>query len=174
LRVVGNPPDLTSQIQRAIAATDPNLTMLNVTTMEEQLGELLGSERLLARLAELFSVLALVLASIGLYGVTAYSVSRRTSEIGVRTALGATQWRIVRLILRGAMTQIGIGLALGIPAALAAGRVLADQLYGVKTSDPFILGSAALILAASAAAAGLIPAIRASGIDPVRALRVDG
>jgi len=174
LRVAGNPPDLTAQIQRAIAATDPNLTMLNVTTMEEQLGELLGSERLLARLAELFSVLALVLASIGLYGVTAYSVSRRTSEIGVRTALGATQWRIVRLILRGAMTQIGIGLALGIPAALAAGRVLADQLYGVKTSDPFILGSAALILAASAAAAGLIPAIRASGIDPVRALRVDG
>jgi len=171
LRVAGKPPGLTPQIQRTLASIDPNLTMVNVTTIKEQLGGLLRHERLIARLAELFGLLALLLASVGLYGITAYSVARRTSEIGIRTALGATRFKVIRLILTGSFAQIGMGLALGIPAALGAGRVLADQLYGVRTSDPLILGGAAVILAACAMVAGFIPAVRASSIDPVRALR---
>jgi macrolide transport system ATP-binding/permease protein len=174
LRVAGNPPNLTAQIQRMLAAIDSNLTMLSVSTVEEKLGVLLQHERLLARLAELFGGLALLLSAIGMYGLTAYSVVRRTGEIGIRTALGATRAKVIRLILRGSLAQVVIGLALGIPAALGAGRLLADQLYGVKAADPLILGGAALMLAACATVAGLIPALRASSIDPVRALRADG
>jgi len=117
LRVTGNPPNLAAQVQRALAAADPNLTMLNVIAMEDQLGDLLRHERLLAKLGELFGVLALLLASVGLYGVTAYSVSRRTGEIGIRTAIGATRLRVVGMILAGALGQVAVGLALGIPAA---------------------------------------------------------
>ena len=128
---------------------------------------------MIGTLSQVFAVLALLLASVGLYGVTAYSVARRTSEIGVRTALGATRSHVVRLILGNALAQAGVGIAAGIPLALLAGRLLAGQVFGVKTSDPAILAGAALILAACAAAAGAIPAIRASSVDPVRALRVD-
>jgi predicted permease len=173
LRMDGYPRDLSSQVMRSLGEIDPNLTMLSVFKMEDMLGGEMLHERLLARLAELFGGLALLLAAIGLYGSTAYAVARRTSEIGVRSALGATRSRIIGLILTGALSQVAIGLALGIPAALGAGRILADQVYGVKTSDPWILGIATCVLASCAAAAGLIPALRAAGIDPVKALRVD-
>jgi len=172
LNVAGNPPDLASRIQRTFARIDPDLTLLNLDTMDEEIENLLGHERLIARLTELFGVLALLLAAVGLYGMTAYSVARRTGEIGIRSALGATRGRVIRMIVGGALAQIGVGLLIGIPAALAAGRVLADQLYGVKTSDPLILGGAAAILIGSAAIAGLAPAIRAGSIDPVKALRL--
>jgi len=112
-----------------------------------------------------------LLASVGLYGVTAYAVARRTAEIGIRSALGASRSRIVGLILRGALIQIAMGLALGIGAAFAAGRILADQLYNVKSSDPLILIFASLILTACATAAALIPALRASAVDPALTLR---
>ncbi len=174
LRVAGNPPNLTARVQSVIAAADPNLTMLSIVDLQDALGDLLQHERLLAKLGELFGLLALLLASVGLYGVTAYSVSRRTSEIGIRTAIGANRLRVVRMILSGALLQVAIGLALGFPAALAMGRLLAGQVYGVKTSDPVILGAAGLMLAASATVAGLIPALRAATIDPVIALRIDG
>ncbi len=173
LRVAGNPADLAPRLQRTLGAIDPNLTMLNVFSMSEQLGQLLAHEQMIGGLARIFGVLALVLASVGLYGVTAYSVSRRTSEIGVRSALGATRRQVVSLILRGALSQAAIGLAVGVPAALAAGRLLADQLYGIKPSDPWILCGASAVLAICAAIAGAIPALRAAAIDPVRALRVD-
>jgi macrolide transport system ATP-binding/permease protein len=173
LRVSGNPPDLAPRIQRTLGAIDPNLTMLAVSPMSEQLGQLLAHEQLIGTLAQVFGGLALVLASVGLYGITAYSVARRTSEIGVRAALGATRFQVVRLILGGALAQAGMGIAVGIPAALALGRLLAGQLFGVKTSDPVILGLAAIMLAACATLAGAIPAARASTVDPVRALRVD-
>jgi predicted permease len=173
LHVAGPPPDFGLRVRRTLAEIDPNLTMLDLTSIDEQLGNLLRHELLIARLAELFGALALVLASVGLYGVTAYSVARRTSEIGIRGALGATRGDILRMILRGALGETGLGLLIGIPAALGAGRMLADQLYGVKTYDPWILGGAALILAACACAAGLGPALRASSIDPVQALRVE-
>jgi predicted permease len=173
LRVNGTPPELAPKIQRTLAGIDPNLTMLKVFTMREQLGNLLAHEQTIGGLSQVFGILALLLASVGLYGITAYSVARRTSEIGVRTALGATPRQVVGLILRSALTQAAIGLAVGIPAALAAGRLLADQLFGVKSSDPWILAGASLLLAVCAAIAGAIPAMRASSIDPVRALRVD-
>ncbi|MGA3236460.1 MAG: ABC transporter permease [Bryobacteraceae bacterium] len=172
LNVAGNTPDLANQMQRIFARIDPDLTLLDLVTMDDEIENLLGHERLIARLGELFGVLALLLASVGLYGVTAYSVAQRTGEIGIRTALGATRARVIGMIVGGALRQIGVGLIIGIPAALAAGRVLADQLYGVKSYDPLVLGSAAAILIAAAAIAGFAPALRAGSIDPMKALRL--
>jgi len=173
LRVDGRPPGLAPGIQRTLGAIDPNLTVLDVAPVGQHFGQRLSHERLIGALAGVFAGLALILAAIGIYGITAYSVARRTSEIGVRTALGATRAHVVRLILGGALAQAAIGIAVGIPAAVAAGRLLASQLYGVETSDPAILGVAAVILAACAALAGTIPAARASAVDPVEALRMD-
>jgi ABC-type antimicrobial peptide transport system permease subunit len=173
LRVWGTHPNLVQKIQSSLASIDPNLTMENVRATSDLIDNLLRHELLISRLAEFFAVLALVLASIGLYGVTAYSVARRTTEIGIRTAIGATPGRVVRLILRGALAEVAVGLLLGIPVTLAAGRILADQLYGVTSSDPLAMSAASLILAACATTAGLIPALRASSVDPVRALRID-
>jgi macrolide transport system ATP-binding/permease protein len=173
LRVEGNPPGLGARVQRTLGAIDPNLTTLSVNNTSEMLGQMLSREEMIGVLAEIFGLLALVLASVGLYGLTAYAVARRTAEIGVRSALGATRGQIVQLILKGALSQAGVGLLLGIPAAVAAGRVLNGQVYGVKTSDPLILAVAGALLALSAAIAGLIPAARAAAVDPVRALRVD-
>ena len=173
LRLNGNPSDLAPRIQRTLSAIDPNLTMLDVSTLDQMLGRLLSHEQLIGGLAQVFGILALILATVGMYGITAYSVARRTAEIGVRTALGATRTRVVRLILRGALAQALIGLAVGIPAALAAGRLLAQQVYGVETSDPIVLALASAILLFFTALAGLIPAIRASTVDPVTALRID-
>jgi predicted permease len=171
LRTTDRPPAMAAQIQRTLGAIDPNLTTLSVTPVSEELQELLGHEQLIGTLAQVFGGLALLLASIGLYGITAYSVARRTSEIGVRTALGATRGHVVRMILGSAMSQTAIGIAVGIPLAWAAGRLIAGQLFGVKASDPVILAGAAMVLTVCAAVAGTIPAIRASGVDLVRALR---
>ena len=113
------------------------------------------------------------MASVGLYGLTAYSVARRTSEIGVRMALGANRGNVLALVLKGAMLQIAIGLAIGVPAALLGGHFMASQLYGIKSSDPTTLVFAILVLAACAAVAGFIPARRASSIEPMNALRTE-
>jgi macrolide transport system ATP-binding/permease protein len=113
----------------------------------------------------------LILAAMGLYGITSYAVVRRTSENGVRTALGATRRAVIALVLRSALSQIAAGLILGIPAALLAGRILTDQLYQISPSDRWTLLAAALVVLLSGAAAGIIPALRASAIDPVIALR---
>jgi len=133
----------------------------------------LNNELLIARLTELFGLVALILASVGLYGVTAHSVARRTSEIGIRMALGASRTTVVRMILRSVFTQIGAGILIGLPLALVAGRLLADQLYGVSTADPLILTAVSFALALAALAAGLRPAWQASSTDPVQALRTE-
>ncbi len=166
-------PGLSGQARAALAGIDPNLTVINVTTIREQLGNLLAHERLIARLTALFGVLALLLAAIGLYGVTAHTVAGRTPEIGVRMALGATRPSVIGMILRGVFAQVAWGIAIGVPAALAGGRILADQLFGVKSSDPVTLAAVTIALAAAALLAGLLPALRASTIDPVRALRAE-
>jgi predicted permease len=171
LRTAGTHADVHATIKQALSSADPNLTMLDVLSLDEQLGNQLNHERLLARLAELFGILALAVASVGLYGITAYSVAQRTGEIGIRGALGARRVDILGMILRGAMTQAGVGLAIGIPVALGAGRLLADQLYGVKSYDPLILGGAAAVLLICAGLAGFGPAFQASGIDPAQTLR---
>ena len=133
----------------------------------------LPQERLIARLAEVFGLLALILACLGLYGVTAYAVTRRTNEIGIRMALGADRRNVLALVLRGALVQLGIGLAIGIPVALASGLVLASQLYGVKSYDPSILTLAAVILTACALLAASVPARHATKVDPLIALRYE-
>jgi ABC-type antimicrobial peptide transport system permease subunit len=171
LRVSGESPELASRIQSALAGIDPNLTTLNMVSMEQLLHSQLQHERLITQLAQLLGVLALILASIGLYGITSYAVVRRTSEIGVRSALGASRFSLVRLVLTSALSQIVIGLVLGIPGALLAGRVLSEQLYQVSPVDPIILSGAALVVTLSAAAAAIVPALRASAIDPIVALR---
>jgi len=132
-----------------------------------------NEERLIARLTSLFGSLALILASVGLYGVMSYLVARRTSEIGVRMALGATRSSVLAMVLRGALWQILVGLGLGVPAALLAGHLMASQLYGVGGYDPLALGGATLVLGLCAAAAGFIPARRAASIEPMKALRTE-
>jgi len=173
LRVAWKPENFNAEVRRALAEIDPNLTVIDIATMNEQLARNFNQDRLIARLTELFGVLALVLACVGLYGVTSYSVARRTSEIGIRMALGAQRTNVLGLVLRGVMVQLVIGLAIGIPAALAGGQLLASQLYGVQSHDPIVLGLAAVVLAISALLAGFIPARRAASIDPIRALRME-
>ena len=126
---------------------------------------------MIATLTTLFGVLGLVLAAVGLYGVMAYNVEQRTSEIGVRMALGADRGNVVRMVLRGAFSQIGIGLALGIPAAIGAGKLMSDQLFGVRPWDPIMLTAGNASARLCSAAGVVIPARRAAGVEPMVALR---
>jgi predicted permease len=160
-----------AQVRQAIASVDPNLPIISIRTLHEQVAGVFTQQRLIARLTSLFGALALILASIGLYGVTAYNVGSRTSEIGVRIALGAHPSGIFALILRGALALISFGLLLGIPLSLAAGRFLGSQLYGINQYDPIIIASAILILGLTSLTAALIPAVRATSISPLQALR---
>jgi predicted permease len=173
LHVAGKPEKLEAGVRRALAEVDPNLTILRMVSFDEQVARNFNQERLIARLAELFGLLALILACIGLYGVTAYAVARRTNEIGIRMAMGAERMGILNLVLSSALRQVAWGLAIGIPVALAGGRVLADQLYGVRTYDPMTVGLAATVLVACGLLAAAVPARRASGVDPLVALRYE-
>jgi predicted permease len=173
LQVAGNPENIESAVRKTLADVDPSLPIVNIVSFGEQVARNFNQERLIARLAELFGVFALILACVGLYGVTAYAVVRRTNELGVRMALGADRRNVLVLVLRSALAQLGLGLAIGIPAALAGGRVLAGQLYGVKSYDPVILGLAAAVLAACAILAAAVPARRATRVDPIVALRYE-
>jgi macrolide transport system ATP-binding/permease protein len=160
-------------IRQTMAGIDRNLTVMDLRTLDAQVAGNFNQDRLVARLTSLFGILALILASVGLYGVMSYLVARRTSEIGIRMALGATRSSVVSMVLRGALWQILIGLALGIPAALYAGHLMQSLLYGVGSYDPLALAGATLILGLCATAAGLIPARRAASIEPMQALRTD-
>ena len=171
LHVAGRPGSVESSVRQAIAGVDPRITVLKVQSFGEQIALNFNQERLIARLTELFGALALILACLGLYGLTAYSVARRTNEIGIRMALGADRSNVLSLVLRSALFQVALGLTIGIPTALAGGYLLASQLYQVKSYDPFILAAAAAILAGSAILAASIPARRASRVDPIIALR---
>jgi ABC-type antimicrobial peptide transport system permease subunit len=132
-----------------------------------------NQERMVARLTMLFGLLALVLASVGLYGITSYSVARRTNEIGLRMALGADRERVLGMVLRGALAKVVIGLGLGIPIAIIAARAMKDQLYGVKFFDPPSIGIGVLALLLATLVAGFIPARRAATIQPMEALRTE-
>jgi predicted permease len=160
-------------IRRTLAGIDPNLTVMDLRSLNAQVAGNFTQERLIAQLTSLFGILALILASVGLYGVTAYFVAQRTNEIGIRMALGATRTNVVSMVLRGAIWQILIGLGLGIPVALLAGHLMASQLYGVGAYDPLALTGAVLVLAICAALAGFIPARRAASIEPMQALRIE-
>ena len=173
LHVAGRPEALEESVRRALANINPNLTVLDMMSLNEQLSLNFNQETLIARLTELFGLLALVLACVGLYGVTSYSIARRTNEIGIRMALGATRANVVRLVLHGAMMQLAIGLAVGVPLALADGRLLSSQLYGVESYDPWVLGVAVIVLVACALVAAFVPTRRAANVDPMAALRYE-
>jgi predicted permease len=173
LHVAGKPENIEPAVRKALADVDPNLTILNMMSFEEQVARNFDQERLIARLAELFGALALLLACVGLSGVTAYAVAKRTNEIGIRMALGADRKNVLGLVLCGTLSQLAFGLAIGIPAALAGGHLLAHQLYGVKSYDPVILGLSVAVLGGCAMFAAFVPARRASRVDPLVALRYE-
>jgi macrolide transport system ATP-binding/permease protein len=156
-----------------LASINPNLTIVKFQTFQQQIDDRFIEERLIARLTSLFGLLALLLAAIGLYGVTAYTVVRRTPEIGIRMALGAARSRVIGMVMRGAMLQALIGLAIGIPIAIFCVRYVKSQLYEITSVNTTVMAGAIGVLALAAAIAGLIPARRAASIDPVKALRVD-
>ncbi|MGA2674589.1 MAG: ABC transporter permease [Terracidiphilus sp.] len=160
-------------IRHTLAGIDPNLTVMDLRSLDAQVAGNFNEERLVAQLTSLFGVLALILAAVGLYGVMSYFVARRTSEIGIRMALGATRSSVVAMVLRGALWQILIGLGLGIPAALLAGHLMGSQLYGIGSYDPFALAGATVALGFCATLAGFIPARRAASIEPMKALRAE-
>ena len=167
------PGTLEPMLRKALADVDRNLTIISVRTMQEQVELSFAQERAVATLAGLFGVVALVLAAVGLYGVTAYTVAQRTNEFGIRMALGADAFRVIHLVLRGAFTRVIVGLVLGVPLAVGAGRLLAAQLYGVSFWDPMALTIAAGSLALCAFVAAIIPARRAASISPIEALRTE-
>jgi predicted permease len=173
LHVHGSTEGLESQVRHVFSDVDPNLTLLSVQSMQEQVDSNFDQRRAVARMTGLFGVLALLLAAVGLYGVTAYTVERRTSEIGVRMALGADRMNVVRLVLRGAFLQILIGLLIGIPISIACSKLISAQLYQVKGWDPLVLGGSILALTVCAFFASIIPAQRAASINPVKALRTE-
>jgi len=167
------PGDLEPILRKTLAEADPNLTITNVTTMQQQIDFLLNRERAVASLAELFGIVALVLAAVGVYGVTAYMVAQQTNEIGIRMALGADRVKVIRLVLGRAFQRVAAGLVVGLPLAAGAARFMAAQLYGVSFWDPFALTVAAGSLAACAFFAAIIPAGRAAAISPMSALRTE-
>jgi len=162
-----------AKVRQAMAAVDPNLPVISLHAVREQVANQFTQQRLIARLTSFFGILSLVLASIGLYGVTAYNAGRRTNEIGVRMALGADRGDVVALVLRGAFGLVVLGLVVGLPLALAAGRFLGSQLYGMNPYDPVVTLIAIVALGFSALIASVIPALRASLISPLEALRVE-
>jgi predicted permease len=166
-------PNVEALIRQTLAGIDPNLAVMDIRSFDAQVAGNFNQERLIARLTSLFGVLAVILASVGLYGVMSYFVARRSSEIGIRMALGATRSSVVSMVMRGALVQILLGLALGVPAALLAGHLMNSMLYGVLAYDPWALTEATLVLALCALFAGFLPARRAASTEPMQALRTE-
>jgi len=171
IRTESDPARLASTVRGEVAALSHNVTVSYIRTMEQQMDAALLRERLMARLSTGYGTLALLLSVVGLYGVTSIGVSRRTREIGIRMALGATRRRVLSAILRETLATSIIGIVIGVLAAMAATRLVAAFLFGVAPRDPVTLGAVVALLAGTALAAGFLPARRAAFIDPARALR---
>jgi putative ABC transport system permease protein len=169
----GKPQRLEMQVKSALANVDPNLLVYSVQSYSDVIHADFAQQNMIASLTLLFGAVGLVLAAVGLYGVMAYGVEQRTSEIGVRMALGANRGSVVAMLLREAFSQVGVGLALGIPGAIGAGHLIASQLFGVRPWDALMLSGAALLLVLAALIAALIPAHRATRVDPMIALRYE-
>ncbi len=169
----GDPNLLATGVRRILTEVDPNLTPTSVRSFEEQVKIQTGDRTLIAQLAGAFGLIALLLASVGLYGVTSYRVARRTNEVGLRMALGATRQDILSLVLRGAFSQVALGLAIGIPLALLSRQWLQHQLFGIAAFDPWSLTFAVVVLGLCAFVASVLPAGRAAAIEPMRALRAE-
>ena len=173
VRTVGDPHELIPAVRHAVRSTDPNVPLSNVRTQVEQIDQTLFQERLFAKLSSFFGLLALALACIGLYGIMSYAVARRTHEIGIRMALGARQEDILLKVLREAFLLALVGVAIGIPIALGALRLISSMLFGLKPTDPLTLAAAIAFMLAVSALAGYLPARRASRVNPMVALRYE-
>ncbi len=173
LRVTGDPSALSETLRRAIADVDNKLPVSNIRTLVERISDSSREARAIAQLSGFFAVFALLLAAIGLYGVMAYNVSRRTREIGIRMAIGAQRHAVLRMVMRESLLVVMIGVAVGIPAALGMGHFISSQLFGLSPRDPLTLAAAALLLLAASVVASFLPARRAAEIDPMVALRYE-
>jgi ABC-type antimicrobial peptide transport system permease subunit len=160
-------------VRQSIRSIDRSLPVSNLRTLNEQIDRRLITERLLAELAAFFGAVALFMAAIGLYGVMSYSMLRRTREIGIRMALGASATSVLRMVLAETFGMVAIGAAVGLPCSLALGRLIASRLYGLTPADPSAIATATLIISTAAVLAGYLPARRASRIDPMVSLRYD-
>ncbi len=167
----GAVPDLEERVRGALQQINPNLIITRWQSFAEQVNLGFSQQQMIVQLTSLFGLVALALAAIGLYGVTAYAVAQRTSEIGIRIALGANQRHVQRMVLREAFIKVGIGLLIGIPAALAVGRLIEAELFGVRVWNPLVLGTTTALLGAVALLAAALPAQRAASVDPMKALR---
>jgi predicted permease len=167
----GDPPGMEQQVRKAIASVDPTLVVNGVDSYSKVISGDFQQQNMIATLTTLFGALGLALAAIGLYGVMAYTVEQRTNEIGLRMALGANRKDVIRMVLRGAFWQVGIGLGLGIPLAVLAGKLMKDQLFGVQPWDPAMLAGASVLLSLAALVATVVPARRAAAVEPMVALR---
>jgi len=173
VRVSGDPRSAEAALRRAVRAADPALALRNVRTLDDVLGERLAPRRFAMSLVSGFAAVALLLAAVGIYGVLAFSVARRTREFGVRLALGATKPNLLALVVRQGMVWSAVGLALGVAGSLAAGRVLEGMLYGVRPTDPLALSLVTVTLLVVAVVACVVPAVRAARVDPITSMRAD-
>jgi predicted permease len=171
VRVAGDPHALITSLRRAIAESDPKLPIDRIVTVADQAGSTLSQERLISRLTTLLSVLALALACLGLYGLMSYAVKQRTAELGLRLALGAPRGSVLWMVFRESLLLIAAGLAIGLPAVVAASRLVGTILFEVSPNDPATLGIAMTVLLFVGAWAGYLPAWRASNVDPLTALK---
>ncbi len=167
----GDPPGMEERVRKAMASIDPSLVLYTVDPYSRVVSADFQQQNMIATLTTLFGLLGLILAAVGLYGVMAYTVEQRTNEIGLRMALGADRGHVIAMVLRGAIWQIGIGLGIGIPLAVLAGKLMKDQLFGVKPWDPVMLVGASVLLALAALVASVVPVRRAAGVEPMLALR---
>jgi ABC-type antimicrobial peptide transport system permease subunit len=173
VRTSGAPASVVARVRQELREIDPDLPVLNITTVEEQLNGILIQERLMAALAGFFGVVAALLACLGLYGVISYTVARRTNEVGVRLALGATPAAVLGIILKESLILALAGIAIGAPATLASMRLISTILFSVSAADPFTICAATLLIVSVAALSALLPARRASRVDPMVALRLE-
>jgi putative ABC transport system permease protein len=171
VRTTGDPLVMTRSVREALHTVDKDMPLSNIKTMDDLLESSLGQRRLSMILLGAFSAIALVLASLGIYGVLAYTVTQRSRELGIRMALGAARGRVLRLVIGQGMALAGIGIAIGLVGAFALTRLLASQLYSITATDPGTFALVAFLLAAIALVATLMPALRATRVDPVVALR---
>ncbi len=172
-QTTGDPANLVRAVRSEVTGVDPNLPMSNITTMQGAFDRSIARDRFAMFLVGLFGTLALLLASVGVYGVLSYQVAQRTNELGIRIALGASQRTVLTYVLRQSITLIAIGVGGGIAGALLLTRVMASQLYGVTAHDPVTFVSATLVLSAVALLASYVPAARATKVDPITALKAE-